>query len=199
MNGPAEVGFYGKLPSHGDFITRRLSRNFLDEWDAWLQRAIAASKADLGEQWLDIYLTSPIWSFALGGGICGTNAWAGVLMPSVDRVGRYFPLTLVAELHRGTPNLLSAAMRAELFFGNAERLMIETLESEHVDLQTFDERLLGLAQALDSVEASPDVVLDSGASAIMDAECRSERSLNAYPGSIPAQNTIRKSLKGRSD
>jgi hypothetical protein len=29
-------------------------------------------------------------------GLIGSNGWAGVLMPSVDRVGRQFPLTLVA-------------------------------------------------------------------------------------------------------
>jgi type VI secretion system protein ImpM len=34
-------------------------------------------------------------------GAAGAQAWAGVLMPSVDRVGRYFPLTLVQPLGTG--------------------------------------------------------------------------------------------------
>ena len=30
----------------------------------------------------------PIWRFVLLPGLIGSNGWAGVLMPSVDRVGR---------------------------------------------------------------------------------------------------------------
>ena len=33
-------------------------------------------------------------------GVCGNKAWAGILMPSVDKVGRYFPLTICCELQR---------------------------------------------------------------------------------------------------
>ena len=31
--------------------------------------------------------------FALAPGVCGEQAWAGLLLPSVDKVGRYYPLT----------------------------------------------------------------------------------------------------------
>jgi type VI secretion system protein ImpM len=48
----------------------------------------------IGESWLDTYLTMPIWRFVLLPGLVGPSAWAGVLMPSVDRVGRHFPLTV---------------------------------------------------------------------------------------------------------
>ena len=95
------TGFFGKLPALGDFVERALPAEFVTPWDAWLQRAIAASRASLGEQWLDIYLTSPLWRFVLGAGPCGARAWAGVMMPSVDRVGRYFPLTVAAPLPAG--------------------------------------------------------------------------------------------------
>ena len=32
-----EVGLFGKLPSHGDFLRRRTSDAFVDAWDAWLR------------------------------------------------------------------------------------------------------------------------------------------------------------------
>ena len=95
------AGFYGKLPSHGDFVSRRLPREFLDVWDSWLQQAVAESKARLGSDWLDAYLNSPIWRFALMPGICGDQAYLGLMMPSIDRVGRYFPLTVAAPLEPG--------------------------------------------------------------------------------------------------
>src|SRR5690606_39018525 len=96
-----EPGFYGKLPSRGDFVSRRLPQPFVATWDAWLQQGIAASQAALGQRWLDVYLTSPIWRFALAPQVCGGAAYIGVLVPSVDRVGRYFPLTAALALPKG--------------------------------------------------------------------------------------------------
>jgi len=95
-------GFYGKLPARGDFIGRRLARSFTEAWDAWLQQAILASRAALGASWLDLYLVSPLWRFALAAGACGPDPVAGVMMPSVDAVGRYFPLMLGRQLAAGS-------------------------------------------------------------------------------------------------
>jgi type VI secretion system protein ImpM len=89
-------GLFGKLTSHGDFVTRRLPPSFIAMWDAWLQASLQASRAALGARWLDFYLVAPVWRFALAPGVSGQHAWGGVLMPSVDRVGRHFPLTLAA-------------------------------------------------------------------------------------------------------
>ena len=91
-------GWYGKLPSLGDFASRRLGADFIPVWDAWLQEVIQATRNSSREGWLESYLTMPIWRFVLLPGLIGSNGWAGVLMPSVDRVGRHFPLTLVAGL-----------------------------------------------------------------------------------------------------
>ena len=37
-------GFYGKLPSEGDFVTRRLPWEFTSVWDDWLQQGMHASR-----------------------------------------------------------------------------------------------------------------------------------------------------------
>src|ERR1051326_5604040 len=95
---PAQTGFYGKLPSQGDFLTRRLPREFVAPWDAWLQQGIAASRALLESDWEESYRSAPVWRFLLAPGVCGDAAWAGLLQPSMDRVGRYFPLTIAAKL-----------------------------------------------------------------------------------------------------
>ena len=88
------AGWYGKIPALGDFASRRLPTGFTQRWDDWLARALAASRAALDSSWLDIYLSGPLWRFALSPGIIDAQFWFGVLMPSVDRVGRYFPLTI---------------------------------------------------------------------------------------------------------
>ena len=90
------AGFYGKLPAHGDFIDRGLPGEFIQFWDQWLQAGMAGSQTVLKEQWLDAYRNGPAWNFVLSPGICGDLTWTGVIVPSVDKVGRYFPLTIAA-------------------------------------------------------------------------------------------------------
>lgn len=96
--GAQAPGWYGKLPALGDFASRRLPQPFIDACDAWLARGIEASRAQLGERWLDAYLTGPIWRYAWAPGIVDERWWLGVMMPSVDKVGRYFPLLIARDL-----------------------------------------------------------------------------------------------------
>lgn len=98
MNIKNSVGLFGKLPAHGDFIYRNLPSSFINAWDTWLQGCVACSQEQLGEGWLDIYLTSPIWRFAFSDGVIDEHVWAGIVLPSVDRVGRYFPFSIVTHL-----------------------------------------------------------------------------------------------------
>uniref|UniRef100_UPI0022EB3ED1 type VI secretion system-associated protein TagF n=1 Tax=Falsiroseomonas oryzae TaxID=2766473 RepID=UPI0022EB3ED1 len=95
-SGAARVGFVGKLPARGDFVARGLPRSFAEPWDAWLSIALPGSREILGEDWLPAWLEAPVWRFALPAGQCGPDAAAGVLLPSVDRSGRHWPLTLGA-------------------------------------------------------------------------------------------------------
>jgi len=162
-----EVGFYGKLPSHGDFLRRRVSDGFVGVWDAWLQESLATSRAVLADAWLDVYLTSPVWRFACAAKACGDAPVIGVMVPSVDRVGRYFPLTIVVELPRETPSLLDLTLRAESLFDAFERLVIATLDSDQIDLDAFHEQLMRVGEQLDPAWLSPRVVLDA-ASALLD-------------------------------
>jgi len=98
-------GWHGKLPSLGDFASRRLDADFIEPWDDWLAQGLLALRQAAPETWLQDYLGSPSWRFLLTPGVlpgaAGASGWAGVLMPSVDKVGRYFPLTLVLSLAGG--------------------------------------------------------------------------------------------------
>ena len=91
-------GWFGKLPNLGDFASRRLPEGFVHRWDSWLQRGMAEARDDLTQDWLAGYLVAPIHRFWLAPGLLGAAGWAGLLMPSVDRVGRHFPLTLAQPL-----------------------------------------------------------------------------------------------------
>jgi type VI secretion system protein ImpM len=137
------LGFYGKLPARGDFVARRLTRDFTDPWDAWLQDAIAMSAQQLGEGWLDTYLTAPIWRFLLSPGVCGQLPMLGVMMPSVDRVGRYFPLTLAVTVDRhATP--AGAMLTAGAWFDEVEQLALSALEDD-AELDRIDQQAEAIA------------------------------------------------------
>lgn len=89
-------GAYGKIPALGDFFRIGAVKPFSDPWDQWLQTVLRQSRDTLGAQWGDCYMTAPIWRFKIGAGLAGACPASGILMPSVDRVGRQFPLTLVS-------------------------------------------------------------------------------------------------------
>ena len=157
------VGFYGKLPSHGDFVSRSVSSGFIDRWDSWLQAGVAQSHADLGEGWLDLFLTSPVWRFVLGSGVIEGGAYAGIWLPSVDRVGRYFPLTIVSELPPGThPQILSVA--AAGWFDWVEMVARRALEDDILDLDSLYEELRASVQMLgeERLSVQPVAVADTG-------------------------------------
>jgi len=140
MVAQASVGYYGKIPGKGDFISRRVSREFTDFWDAWLQNGLSCSHTQLNEAWLNVYLTSPIWRFILSPGMCGRQLWIGVVMPSVDKVGRYFPLTIVTPLAEDL-NPFNVAKLALDWFKKAEAIALSTLEEQSFDFETFDKQV----------------------------------------------------------
>lgn len=148
------AGFFGKLPSRGDFIGRHLPKSFTGPWDGWLQTAIAHSRDQLGENWREYYCTSPVWRFALGPGLCGSAAYAGIMMPSMDRVGRYYPLTIAAMLAQDWP-LFALPTSGEAWFRQAEGLALAALERDELDLDHFSQQISALgAPSADALPAT---------------------------------------------
>lgn len=90
-------GWWGKLPGTGDFSGRRLCSGHQRQLGDWLQDELGAMRAR-HSHWQSAYLAAPLWHFALGAGLLGDAAQLGVLMPSVDKVGRYFPLVILQAL-----------------------------------------------------------------------------------------------------
>ena len=98
---PPATGFYGKIPSRGDFVRAGLPASFVAAWDAWLQDVLPAARAALGEEWNDCWMEAPVWRFSLPAGQCGPDRVLGLWMPSVDTAGRQFPLTVAMVFANG--------------------------------------------------------------------------------------------------
>lgn len=132
------VGLYGKLPTHGDFIQRNLPSGFISEWDAWLQHYVAGAKEKIGADWLDIYLTSPIWRFVFSHGVIDESHWAGILMPSVDQVGRYYPFTVAMRLPDYI-NPLEFISLQTAWYNEIEELALSALDGDYLLDDLMDE------------------------------------------------------------
>jgi type VI secretion system protein ImpM len=133
---------FGKLGAKRDFIALVTPRRFLEMWEPWIQACMSASRHQLGAQWQNAFLTAPVWRFWLGADISGTTV-VGAIMPSVDGVGRYYPLTLLAMAdpsHSVPPPDLNAQ---DQWFTAAEEFLLSTLDQA----KSFDE----ISTALDAM------------------------------------------------
>ena len=106
-------GFSGKLPARGDFLVRRIPPRFAPAWDEWLECLVSAPRARLGGGWRDAWYEAPVWHFALGPGLLAPGRGFGVLIPSVDRVGRVFPFSILGPARAGGMPLAAWALRIE--------------------------------------------------------------------------------------
>ncbi|MEO0912830.1 MAG: type VI secretion system-associated protein TagF, partial [Pseudomonadota bacterium] len=93
----SHFGAFGKIPALGDFFRIGLPPAFTEPWDAWVQAGLLAAREAFGADWDGHYNSAPIWRFSLAANLAGAKPVQGVIMCSVDRVGRQFPLTLAAQ------------------------------------------------------------------------------------------------------
>jgi type VI secretion system protein ImpM len=85
------AGIFGKIPSHGDFVSRGTGSEVGRAFERWLQMAnerLYEAKAQLPAGPLGFSYRGPVPDAVL----------VGVMVPSRDRVGRIFPLTLFHEV-----------------------------------------------------------------------------------------------------
>lgn len=132
-------GWYGKLAMLGDFAHRRLPADFVGTCDAWLAGVVGASRTRPGDGWLDAYLTAPVLRFAWAPGVAGPPWWFGVLMPSCDSVGRYWPL-LVARPRPRPPLDRIALDHLEAWYDHLAGAATRTL-ADDAALEAFEQAL----------------------------------------------------------
>lgn len=105
-------GFYGKMPATGDFVTRRLSGDFVRLWDRWLAQHLVPL---FGQ---DSWPPATALRFLAGPAFVGASA--GIILQSADKVGRQFPLSVVAPL----PEAPFELAYAEAWFSGVEAVAI---------------------------------------------------------------------------
>ncbi len=119
-----EIGVFGKLPDQRDYVQHGMDPSLMSLMDPWIQQCLQRSQEQLADAWLSAYLSAPIWRFWLGSAILGKTV-LGALMPSVDGVGRYFPLmlTTVSDAPLDAPEVEPQ----DAWFQAAESLLLDAL------------------------------------------------------------------------
>jgi type VI secretion system protein ImpM len=155
----ARAGLFGKLPARGDFVRENLPRDFTDIWDAWWQRGLGETQRLPRDEWIAAWLEAPVWRFLLPPGLCGRNGVLGIWLPSVDKAGRYSPLTIAATAPGDWAPSVGAMTS---FLAAAEQSGRDALEH---DLAPADllQRILDAFIASDAPAPAPDLVLGRAA------------------------------------
>lgn len=108
----ADAFLFGKLPSHGDFVSRGLGEAQVRAFDGWLSASLDAAAALPGFDGL--YALAPAWRFMAA--FDGTPH-CGIVALSVDSVGRRFPVVVGA---RGVSDALIEACQTALYTAFSE-------------------------------------------------------------------------------
>lgn len=138
-------GAFGKMPEVGDFFRLNVASSFVRVWDNWLQQLIMEGQTFYGAGFDAHYMSAPLWRFTLAADLAGPSKIMGVLMPSVDRVGRRFPLTLVMPLESPGPPALDHLREGSLFEA-LENIALSTLE-DGMTKDRLEQDLQSLARA----------------------------------------------------
>ncbi|HEY4031374.1 MAG TPA: type VI secretion system-associated protein TagF [Caulobacteraceae bacterium] len=87
---------FGKLPAHGDFVSRGLTAPQAEAWDAWATVAIETLRSASAD-FEAAHDAVPPWRFVAGPSALGPRWRAGALAPSVDAAGRRFVAVIGVE------------------------------------------------------------------------------------------------------
>lgn len=100
MSGAA---LFGKLPAHGDFVSRGLPAAERERIDGWLSDSLARAQSALGNDFTEAFDRAPPWR-------CAAAGVGGAIAASQDSAGRRYPILLMV----GDPD--AAATCEELLY-----------------------------------------------------------------------------------
>jgi type VI secretion system protein ImpM len=133
----SRFAWFGKLPSAGDFVSRRMAYPVQQFWDHWCADGMDALKAGSTATGLHVWGGTPIWAYVLPAQPGVPIGQLGVFAPSCDRVGRVFPFIVAAPLvPEQQAELLDRAPMLGLAWGEVvalaqqNRLAIDAVDDE---------------------------------------------------------------------
>ncbi len=154
---PVSPGFawFGKLPSVGDFVSRRMPHPLLQFWDHLCAAGMESLKSGSHASGWEVWRGCPMWAFLLPAQPGIPLCQLGVLAPSCDRVGRNFPFLATLPL---PPDRIASFVPVAASLGLA---WSEAIASAQTARQGIDELDAKLQASLADVLMTPVEIEDS--------------------------------------
>lgn len=166
-----QSGYFGKYPGYRDFVQHGLDAARIENLRMWAGEVMDYGSAHLGDEWLEVYLHSPIWRYCFKGKYAGNRITIGAAMPSLDGRGRYFPLIVECALE-GVVSFENME-RFQSFFDELEETMLATLIEPYAEVDDFHihfkDFFSNKRQAIEDLSAGVINRSDSWALAVLEA------------------------------
>jgi len=143
-----QVFLFGKLPAHGDFVSRGLTELAERAWDDWASAALERLRAGAAD-FDAAHDAAPPWRFVAGPSALGQGWRIGALTASIDGAGRRF--ILAAGVQGCTP---ASACACGLGFAVAAEEVLYRALGERL---TADQAVEALSRALVLFDDEADV------------------------------------------
>src|SRR5580700_3030409 len=93
---PLQVAVFGKTPRMGDFLRVGAGGPAGEALEQWVEQGLGLAEAKRGSAWPGIYAAGATYAFVFRPPrtSIAKEALVGVIKPSVDAVGRRFPLVV---------------------------------------------------------------------------------------------------------
>ncbi|EXU74444.1 type VI secretion system-associated protein TagF [Erwinia mallotivora] len=94
MSQTPAIGWYGKLPSAGDFLKRRFPETLWQQWTQWFQVGLLNWQKNEQEHPENEkqFSNAPVWNFVVPPMLGSQLVQMGCLLPARDNVGRQYPV-----------------------------------------------------------------------------------------------------------
>ncbi len=150
-----EFSWFGKMPSAGDFISRRMPYALQQYWDRWCADGMEALKAGNPAHGWELWQGVPQWAFLIPAQPGLPVAQFGVLAPSCDRVGRNFPFLVTLPV---AAEKVASLLPRVAPLGLAWSEVIAQVQQDRQGIDALDARL---GTALSDVLAAQPAVEDN--------------------------------------
>lgn len=137
-----QLGWYGKLPTAGDFVQQGGQEDAIHGWSSWFQAGLVYWHLEHARR-DEPFGLAPIWNFAVPATLGVQRVQIGCLMPSRDRVGRIWPLLAVKSIPLEAWHPSQLAIAGDWFTELGSALFQAVRELHSVDW--LDQALRGVA------------------------------------------------------
>lgn len=144
MSQTPAIGWYGKLPSAGDFLKRRFPETLWQQWTQWFQVGLMNWQHDEEQrpQGERQFGSAPVWNFVVPPMLGSQLVQMGCLLPARDNVGRQYPVCALITFSSQNWSQARLAMAGE-WYQQLGRSLLHAVRNRY-SAEQLDQMLLSM-------------------------------------------------------